>query len=179
MAINIFGLHNKSKSIITNCWVDRSLEYGTSSDPFSCTISTDGGIIQSMMTKEEPWEDYHHRSHLLDHIEDIPNELNFPSVLDFLPNSIFIDIVNSEQNLSNIEETISIDISTKPRILENIHVGKSCSPLELETYRALFHEFHDIFGWSYEDMPDIDSRNMRLKCILMSCWYDNASVLFI
>ena len=57
----------------------------------------------------------------------------------------------------NIEETISIDISTNPGIVENIHVGKSCYPSELETYRAIFGEFRDIFAWSYEEMPGIDS----------------------
>lgn len=41
--------------------------------------------------------------------------------------------------------------------VENIHVGKSCSLLELETYCALSHEFRDIFSWSYEEMPGIDS----------------------
>ena len=45
-------------------WVDRSLEYGTSSDPWSHILSTDEGIIQSMMIGDMPWEDYHHRSHL-------------------------------------------------------------------------------------------------------------------
>jgi len=36
------------------------------------------------MTEGEPQADYHHRSHLPDHIEDIPNELNFLSIVDFL-----------------------------------------------------------------------------------------------
>jgi hypothetical protein len=36
-------------------------------------------------------------------------------------------------------------------------LAKSCSPSELETYRALFREFRDIFAWSYEEMPGIDS----------------------
>lgn len=77
-------------------WVDRSIEYGTSSNPFSRIFSTDEGIVQSMMIGEEPWEDYHHRSHLLDDIEDYSNGLNHPSVVDFLSNSIFIDTVDFE-----------------------------------------------------------------------------------
>ena len=52
---------------------------------------------------------------------------------------------------------ISINIWTKPNIVENIHVGKSCSPLELDSYRTLFCEFRDIFAWSYEEMLGIDS----------------------
>ena len=33
----------------------------------------------------------------------------------------------------------------------------SCSPSELETYRSLFCEFHDVFSWSYEEIPSIDT----------------------
>jgi len=138
-------------------WVDRSLEFGTSSDPFSRIFSIDEGIVQSMMMEGEPWEDYHHCSHIPDHIEDYSSKLNHPSVVDFLSNYVFIYILDSEQNLSNIEGTISINISTKPNVVENIHVGKSRSPLELDIYHALFREFRDIFSWSYEEMPVIDS----------------------
>ena len=81
-----------------------------------------------MMIGEEPWEYYHHHSNIPYDIEDYSNELNYPSVVDFLSNSVFIDTIDSERNLSNIEETISIHISTKPNIIENIHVSKSCSP---------------------------------------------------
>jgi len=88
------------------------------------------GIVQLTMIGETSWEDYHHRSHLLDDNEDYSNELNHPSIVDFLSNSI--NTVDSERNLSNIEETISINISTNPNIVENIHVGKSYSPLELD-----------------------------------------------
>ena len=27
---------------------------------------------------------------------------------------------------------------------------------EIQTYKALFQEFHDVFAWSYEEMPGID-----------------------
>ena len=108
-----------------------------------------------MMIGEELWEDYHHRSHLPNEIKDYSNELNHPSIIDFLLNSVRVDTVDFECNLSNIEETISINISTKPNIVENIHFGKSCSPLELDNYHALFREFKDIFAWPYEEMLGI------------------------
>jgi hypothetical protein len=56
-----------------------------------------------------------------------------------------------------LKRTIAINISTKTDVVENIHVGKSCSPSELEIYNALFREFRDVFAWSYEEMPGIDS----------------------
>ena len=33
----------------------------------------------------------------------------------------------------------------------------SCSPLELESYRSVFHEFRDVFSWCYEEIPGIDT----------------------
>ena len=100
-----------------------------------------------MMLGEAPWEDYHHHSHLPYYNEDYSNELNHPSIFDFLSNTV--NMVDSERNLSNIEETIVLNISTKPNVVENIHVEKSCSSSELEIYCALFCEFRDVFAWSY------------------------------
>jgi hypothetical protein len=62
----------------------------------------------------------------------------------------------SKGNLSNISPTIPIDISIKPGIVKNVHIGASCSPDEIVTYTSLFKEFHEIFTWSYEEMPGID-----------------------
>jgi hypothetical protein len=64
--------------------------------------------------------------------------------------------VFAEGNLSNTSPTIPIDISVKPGIVENVHIGASCSPDEIITYTSLFKEFRDIFAWSYEEMPGID-----------------------
>jgi len=63
---------------------------------------------------------------------------------------------DSELNLENVSQTIPIDISVKPRIVENIHIGASCTRDEIKTYKALFQEFCDVFSWSYEEMPGID-----------------------
>lgn len=164
-ALSLSPIESSQKAIFRACaanpnlhstivWVDLSLEYGTSLDPFSRIHSTDEGIIQSMIIGEMPWEDYHPRSYLLDDNEDYSNELNRPSIVDFLSNSV--NTIDSKCNLSNIEETISMNILTKPNIVENIHVVKSYSALELDNYCALFREFRDIFVWFYEEMLDID-----------------------
>ena len=58
--------------------------------------------------------------------------------------------------MSNITQTIPINISVKPGIVENIHVGVTCSPDEIQVYTDLFKEFRDVFTWSYEEMPGID-----------------------
>jgi uncharacterized protein with ACT and thioredoxin-like domain len=61
-----------------------------------------------------------------------------------------------EGNLSNISPTIPIDISIKPGVVENVHIGDLCSHDEVVTYKSLFQEFHDVFAWIYEEMPGID-----------------------
>ena len=63
---------------------------------------------------------------------------------------------DSELNLKNTSRTIPIEISVKPGIIENIHIGACCTEDEIKAYKALFQEFHDVFAWSYEEMPGID-----------------------
>ena len=55
------------KSASLSIWVDRSLDFSTPSDPFSSKNLTDENILEAMMVEGEPWEDYHHRSHLPDY----------------------------------------------------------------------------------------------------------------
>ena len=154
--------YQRSSSI----WIDRSKEYGTPSDPWSQVHSTDEGIVQSMMIDGAPWEYYHHRSHLLNWKEDNSGNLHHPSIFDFLENTV--NTVDSERNLSNIEETTAINISTKIDVIENIHVGKSRSSSKLEIYSALFREFRDVFAWSYDEMLGIDSRCQTSTTVAMA-----------
>jgi hypothetical protein len=49
-----------------------------------------------------------------------------------------------------------INISVNPEVMENIHIGASCSSDEIQTYTTLFQEFCDVFAWSYKEMPGID-----------------------
>jgi hypothetical protein len=60
--------------------------------------------------------------------------------------------------LSNISPTIPLDISIKPRVVENVHIRASCSHDEVVTYKSLFQEFHDVFTWSYGEMSGIDPK---------------------
>jgi hypothetical protein len=56
-------------------------------------------------------------------------------------------------NMANISKTILINISKTPGIIENVFISANCSPEEIHTYTSLFKEFHDVFSWSYEEMP--------------------------
>jgi hypothetical protein len=52
----------------------------------------------------------------------------------------------AEGNMENIIETIPINTSRTPRIVENVFVGDEYSPKEIQIYTDLFKEFYDIFA---------------------------------
>jgi hypothetical protein len=58
--------------------------------------------------------------------------------------------------MANISPTIKIDISIKNGIIEEITIGVSCTPQEIDAYKALFQEYRYIFTWSYMKMPGLD-----------------------
>jgi hypothetical protein len=61
-------------------------------------------------------------------------------------------------NMTNIVETIPINISRNPGIVDNVFVEADFSPEEIQIYTDLFKEFRDSFAWSYEEMPGIDPK---------------------
>ena len=69
------------------------------------------------MSEGEPWDGHHHHSHLPDYEEDNLRKLYHPSIKNFFSNSFPINEIDSDRNLSNIEENFSIDISTKPKTI--------------------------------------------------------------
>jgi hypothetical protein len=128
-----------------------------SPDPFRVIFPTDEMIMSVM--EDTPWDDGHHRSILFLEQHTIENyqRISTPStvvVISTIPESTHD--VFSKGNLSNISPTIPLDISIKPGIVENVHIGASCSPDEIITYTTLFKEFHDVFAWSYEEMSGIN-----------------------
>jgi hypothetical protein len=127
------------------------------SDPFCFIFPTDEMIMSVM--EDTPWDDGHHRSILFLEKHTLENYqwISTPStvvVISTVPKSAHD--VFAEGNLSNISPMIPIDISIKPGIVKNVHIGASCSPDEIVTYTSLFKEFHDIFTWSYKEMSGID-----------------------
>jgi hypothetical protein len=131
----------------------------SSPDPFHVTFPTDEMIMSVMSMEDTLWDDGHHRSILFleQHTLESYQRISTPStvvVIASVPDSTH-DVLY-EGNLSNISPTIPLDISIKPGVIENVHIGSSCSTEEVVTYKSLFQEFRDIFMWSYEEMPDID-----------------------
>ena len=118
---------------------DESLSTSNSdSRTFSKPVHTDVKICEILCVDDLPWEELHHRT-----LES--NEPQSP-----------MKNPNFKLNLGNISRTFPIDISIKPGIVENVHIGASCTEDEIQTYKALFQEFRDVFVWSYEEIPGID-----------------------
>ena len=120
---------------------------------------TDEIIHEFLSIDKLPWDDLHHRSSFLSELDKFENNFSSIFTADYvkeLQSPISITNLDSEVNLGNISSTIPIDISVKPGIIENIHIGASCTLDKISTYKSLFQEFCDIFAWSYEEMPGID-----------------------
>jgi hypothetical protein len=118
-----------------------------SPDPF-CVIFPTDEMIMSVM-EDTPWDNGHHHSFLFleQHTIEKYQWISTPSIvfiISTIPKSTHD--VFSEGNLSNISPTIPLDISIKPGIVENVHIGASCSPDKIITYTSLFKEFRDAFA---------------------------------
>jgi hypothetical protein len=128
-----------------------------SPDPFHVIFPTDEMIMSVM--EDTPWDDGHHCSILFLEKQTLENyqRISTPSTVVVI-STVYQSTrdVFAEGNLSNISPMMPIDILVKPGIVENVHIGASCSPDEIVTYTSLFKEFRDIFAWSYEEMPGID-----------------------
>lgn len=130
-----------------------------SPDPLNDILPTSESIVEVMYLDETPWNDARHHSPFLPSLCDIPLGLeNFVShnPMHQLQTPVPVHEVFSEGNMGNITETMPMEISIKPGIVENIHIGVSCSSNEIRVYIDLSQEFWDVFGWLYEEIPSID-----------------------
>lgn len=129
------------------------------SDPLKEIFPSDEAIIETMSLEEPPWLEHHHRSSFLPpHPEMIACLARFASCVPSPPLQTPIQLYQmlSEGNLGNIMQTQPIDISVTPGIVEHIYIRITCTLEEVQLYTALFREFHDVFTWSYEEMPGIN-----------------------
>jgi hypothetical protein len=132
-----------------------------SPDPLCVIFPTDKMIMSIMSVEDTPWDDGHHCSILF--LEQRTIE-GYQQLELLTPSTVVIIYTISESthdmfykgNLSNISPTIPLDISIKPGVVKNVHIGASCSHDKVVTYKSLFQEFHDVFAWSYEEMSGID-----------------------
>ena len=121
---------------------------------FSEFVHSDEQICEILCVDDLPWEDLHHRSSFLpenNHFENGFSSIFTTECVKEAQNPM--KHPDSELNLGNISRTIPLDISVRSGVIENIHIGASCTDDEIKIYKALFQEFRNVFAWSYEEMP--------------------------
>ena len=113
---------------------------------------------------EQPWEEFHHRSYFLPKLDCMERD----DFRDILSENIGIPVVPlsspghmADGNMANISSTMPINISHNLGTIENVYIDADCSQYEIREYTELFKEFHDIFSWSYDEMPGIDPRIVK------------------
>jgi hypothetical protein len=102
-------------------------------------------IMKIMSMEDTPWDDGHHHSILFlepktiesyQWISNLSTIITIPLVFEPIRDVLY------EGNLENISPTIPLDILVNPgSIVENVHIGASCSPDEIRNYKAFFQEF--------------------------------------
>jgi hypothetical protein len=114
-----------------------------------------------MTSPNKPWDDLNHRSYFLPKLSRIKAEeftLTMSRDRSCPISPLATHEVYAKGNMATIIETILINISRTPDIVENVFIGADCSPKEIQIYTDLFKEFRDVFSWSYEEMPGIDPK---------------------
>jgi hypothetical protein len=141
-------------------WAQDSL---VNTDSLDLVLPSDEAIIEAMTGPDKPWEDLHHRSYFLPELHRIEAGEFTITMTGDQPcpiNLLATQDIYAEGNMATIAETIPINISRNPGIMENVFVGADCSPEEIQIYTDLFKEFRDVFAWSYEAIPDIDPQSV-------------------
>jgi hypothetical protein len=139
-------------------WVQGSL-VGT--DSLDLVLPSDEAIIEAMTSPNKPWDDLHHSSYFLPELSRIEIgefTLTMNGDRSCPINPLATHEVYVEGNMETIIETIPINISRTPNVVENVFVGADCSPEEIQIYTDLFKEFRNVFSWSYEEMLGIDQK---------------------
>ena len=130
-----------------------------SHDCLDDVFPSDEAILEVMSGVEQPWEELHHRSYFLPKLDRMECG-DFREILSDKIGSPMVPLISpslmANGNMANVSPTIPINISRDLGKVENVYIGAYCSPDEIKEYTALFKEFHDIFGWSYDEMPGID-----------------------
>jgi hypothetical protein len=124
---------------------------------------SDEAVIEAMTSLDKPWEDLHHRSYFLPDLSRIEaGEFTMTMMGDqSCPiNLLATHEIYAEGNMETIAETISINISRNPGIVENVFVGADCSLGDIQLHTDIFKEFHNFFAWSYEEIPNIDPQSV-------------------
>jgi hypothetical protein len=104
-------------------------------------LPSDEAVIEAMTSPNKPWEDIHHRSYFLTDLSRIKAEeftLTMKRDSSCPINPLATHEVYAEGNMKTIAETLPINISRNPSVMENVFVEVDCSPEEIQIYTDLF-----------------------------------------
>jgi hypothetical protein len=103
-------------------WAQGSL---ADTDSLDMVLPYDEAIIEVMNIQDKPWEDLHHRSYFLPKLSRIEAEeftLTMTGDRSYPINPLATHEVYAEGNMETIIETLPINISQNPGIVENVFV---------------------------------------------------------
>uniref|UniRef100_A0A2N9IL83 Uncharacterized protein n=1 Tax=Fagus sylvatica TaxID=28930 RepID=A0A2N9IL83_FAGSY len=87
----------------------------------------------------------------LDNIDNSDEEIELPNdILEALERQ-------DEGSKPNIEELEIINLADEGEEPREVKIGTRCTTEQKEALIALLREFHEIFAWSYQDMPGLDT----------------------
>jgi hypothetical protein len=135
--------------VIEPIWPQESL---TAYEPLDLVFPSDKVIFEAMTEPDRCWDDLHHKSYFLLELKRIEEGEFITIVNGDAPcpvNPLATHGTYAEENMASIAETIPIDISRTPGVVENVFVRAYCSPKEIQIYIELFKEFCNVFVWSY------------------------------
>jgi hypothetical protein len=124
--------------ILEPIWAQGSL---TDTDSLELILPSDEAVIEVMTSPKKSWDVLHHRSYFLPELRRIEvREFTLTMTGDrSCPiNPLATHEVYAEGNMATIAETIPINISRIPGIMENVFIGADCSPGEIQIYTDLF-----------------------------------------
>uniref|UniRef100_A0A2N9ICK3 Integrase catalytic domain-containing protein n=1 Tax=Fagus sylvatica TaxID=28930 RepID=A0A2N9ICK3_FAGSY len=88
----------------------------------------------------------------LDNIDNSDEEIELPS-------DILLEALERQDEGSkpNIEELEIVNLANEGEEPREVKIGTRCAAEQKEALIALLREFHEIFAWSYQDMPGLDT----------------------
>jgi hypothetical protein len=119
-------------------WAQGSLANTNSLD---LVFPSNEAVIEAMTSPDKPWDNLHHRSYFLPELSGIEAEefiLTMTGDRSCLINPLATHKVYAEGNMATIIETILINISKTPSVMENVFIGANYSPGEIQIYTDLF-----------------------------------------
>jgi hypothetical protein len=122
-------------SLFEPIWAQNSL---VDTDSLDLVLPSNEAIIEAMTGPDKPWEDLPHRSYFLLELHRIEAGEFTITMAGEQPcpiNLLATQDIYAEGNMANITETIPINISRTPGVVENVFIGVDCSPEEIQMVR--------------------------------------------